>query len=272
MKLHGDDTRVLAMGLGALTGVRSMAGIALLTNQGADGLPPPRGMAYLGDTGLGRVALALAAGETLADKVPGIPARTHPLPLAGRALFGGLAGALVAALTREERRLGPAVIGAAAAVASAIGATRVRALISGRTPIPSAVLGMAEDALVLAGSAWLATRLADRRDAIRTARDTGGHPRLLADAGRAPGMHGRAPDGETGLADTDAMEYGSRPVPGMDAPPPGPPMVDEIIDETFPASDPAPWWGGTAEPIDRAYGDPDSEDDEFGEPGRSEIT
>lgn len=42
-----------------------------------------------------------------------------------------------------------------------------------------------------------------------------------------------------------ARETGPRPLRSpSDAPPARNSMVDETVDETFPASDPAPWWGG----------------------------
>lgn len=271
MKLQGDDTRVLALSLGALTGVRSMSGVAVLAHR-AGSLDIPGGIPLLGDSGAARLATILAGAESVADKLPGMPARSRPLPLAGRAAFGAFAGLLVAAVLREKR-LAPAVIGAAAAVATAIGATWLRQTLTERTRVPGPVLGAVEDAVVLAGTGWVARQIRRRQ------RDMAGQSTRREDVARFAGSNrdghtrdDRDPDDlmDDPLAAVEARDRA--PVAGRDAPPPEPRMVDEIIDETFPASDPAPWWGGTVEPIDRAYGDPDSEDGEFGEPGRSEIT
>ena len=121
--------RVLA--LGAITGMRSMAGPAVV--------------ATAHDGFLGRLLQSLAAGEMIADKTPYVGDRTEPLPLAGRAAMGGLVGGM-AARDADASVLAGAVLGAAAAVAAAHVACHLRKRFSGSP----ALGGVIEDALVLA--------------------------------------------------------------------------------------------------------------------------
>ena len=124
------DTWKKIVALGALTGMRSMAGLATLarTHRRA------------------RSVMAFAAvGEMIADKTPWIADRIDPLPLGGRAIMGAAVGAFVANDQRQHVVLG-AMIGAATAVAAAHLAYRVRK----RLPLPGIAAGLLEDGLVLA--------------------------------------------------------------------------------------------------------------------------
>ena len=117
--------------LGALTGIRSMAGLATLA---------------LPHRGLARPVMALAAaGEMIADKTSLIGDRIDALPLAGRITIGAAVGAVVASERRQNALLGAAV-GAATAAAAAHLAYYVRT----RLPVSSAAGGLLEDSLVLA--------------------------------------------------------------------------------------------------------------------------
>lgn len=143
---------VAAVGLGAMTGLRSFSGLAAVAAaRGETG--PARGESWLerklAEPGVAALVEVLAAGEMLADKVPGMPARTEPLPLAGRVLFGGLVGALAARRGKGRPWL-PALIGAATAGATAIAATRLREAVT-RGGFPDWVVGLVEDGLVLVG-------------------------------------------------------------------------------------------------------------------------
>lgn len=125
--------------LGALTGMRSMAGPAALA-AGRGGLLP-------------RIAATLAAGEMVADKTEQIGDRIDPLPLGGRAAMGALVGGVVAYERRSNLLLG-AALGAAAAVVMAHVAYHVRKRAAG-----SALLGgLTEDAIVTAAGAFYASR------------------------------------------------------------------------------------------------------------------
>ncbi len=120
--------------LGALTGIRSMAGpAAIALHRG--GL-------------LARVVTALAAGEMAADKTSFIGNRTDAIPLAGRAAMGAVVGAVIAHDAHTNMFVGGA-IGAATAVAAAHLAYQVRT----RLPVPSALGGVLEDLVVMAGAA-----------------------------------------------------------------------------------------------------------------------
>ena len=127
--------------LGAVTGMRSMSGAAALAHR--------RG------TLQGAMAV-MAVGEMLADKTPFVGERIDPLPLAGRALMGAVVGGVIA---HEERAnlLAGSLIGAAAAVIAAHAAYRIRK----RLPMPPAVAGLLEDAVVFGVTAMMARRRTD---------------------------------------------------------------------------------------------------------------
>jgi uncharacterized membrane protein len=126
--------------LGALTGMRSMSGPAILA-AGRGGVLP-------------RLALTLAAGEMVADKTEAIGDRIDPLPLGGRAAMGALVGGILAHDRGANRLLG-AALGAAAAVAMA----HVACYLRKRAPGSNLLGGLSEDAIVTGVGAFYAGRL-----------------------------------------------------------------------------------------------------------------
>jgi uncharacterized membrane protein len=125
-------TRVLA--IGTITGMRSMAGIATFV--------APR-------SGLVRnAAVLLAASEMAADKTAAVGDRTDPLPLAGRAVMGAVAGGLVARQEHQGIVLG-ALVGASVAVVAAHLAYHLRKRLAGSTIAG----GLIEDAIVVGAGA-----------------------------------------------------------------------------------------------------------------------
>lgn len=127
------------LGLGAITGMRSMSGAAALAMEHGGTLQTIVG--------------AMATGEMLLDKTPFVGNRTDAAPLAGRALMGAIVGGVVAYEDRANVVLG-SVIGAAAAVAAAHLAYQVRK----RMPVSNPIGGLIEDAAVLALGAFVAPR------------------------------------------------------------------------------------------------------------------
>jgi uncharacterized membrane protein len=108
-----------AAGLGAITGVRSMAAPALLAHElstggGLAGAGTRIGR-FLGSSSASRLLAVLAGGEMLADKTFFVPDRTSPGPLIGRAVIGSLTAAAYAA-NRRHPVLIPAAVGAASAI------------------------------------------------------------------------------------------------------------------------------------------------------------
>jgi hypothetical protein len=125
----GTFSKIVA--LGALTGMRSSAGLATLA---------------VAHGGLRGPVMALAAaGEMTVDKTSLVGDRIDALPLAGRAMMGAGVGALIAREQDQKALLG-AVLGAAAAVVVAHLAYHARK----RLPVSSAAGGLLEDTLVLA--------------------------------------------------------------------------------------------------------------------------
>lgn len=120
--------------LGAMTGVRSMAGITTLTAS-------RRGT-------VSAACLTALSAEMVADKTSLVGDRTDALPLVGRALLGGAVGTLVAGPASRDALPG-FVLGAATAVAATHLAYVVRTRLA-----PSGVAGgMLEDAMI-AALAW----------------------------------------------------------------------------------------------------------------------
>jgi uncharacterized membrane protein len=120
--------RILA--LAAVTGMRSMAGVAALAAQ--------QGGFLNGATAV------MAIGELIADKTAVIGNRTDAGPQTARALMGALVGALVAHEEGERAWLG-ALVGAGTAIA----ATHLSFQWRTRGPLPVRLAGFLEDAVVI---------------------------------------------------------------------------------------------------------------------------
>ena len=128
--------------------MRSMAGVDVLRRRLSKRRLRHRGARLLSEKTARRVLPLLRVGEVIADKLPFLPDRTAPLPLAGRALMGGLVGGILASEERGSVLLG-AGIGALAAVAAAHLAFRARKYARERRSIPDGVAATVEDSLVL---------------------------------------------------------------------------------------------------------------------------
>ncbi|MDQ4075948.1 MAG: DUF4126 family protein [Chloroflexota bacterium] len=147
------DTYLKAVGLGVIAGSRSMSAPALLTHHLAKSEPRALASTPLGVFSSSWVATLLrlaAAGEMVADKIPGIPARIEIQPLAGRVVFGALSGLLICVAANKPAAVG-ALLGGLGALAGAFGFYHLRRLIGEETAIPDPLLGAAEDAIVIGG-------------------------------------------------------------------------------------------------------------------------
>ena len=153
------DGRLLikTLGLGAITGMRSMAAPAALSSaveRGDVGGLGDTPFAALGFPGVSRALRLLEIGEMIVDKLPVAPSRTSPPPLLGRAAFGAFVGA--ALFVSEGRRAAVGgVLGAVSALAGAYAGEHLRLLGAERLGIPDPVVALLEDGVVLFGAARL---------------------------------------------------------------------------------------------------------------------
>ncbi|QYJ15237.1 hypothetical protein Rxycam_01052 [Rubrobacter xylanophilus DSM 9941] len=139
-----------AVGLGAISGMRSLSGPAFLSRAASKGHVSLDGtaLAFLGSPLLSKALALLELGELIGDKLPVAPSRTATLPLVGRAVSGGLVGA--ALFASEDRRTATgAILGASAAIAAAFVGERLRALAGKRTELPDPLVALVEDTIVL---------------------------------------------------------------------------------------------------------------------------
>lgn len=155
-----NDWIATAAGLGAVTGLRSMTGLAMVSRELSDRRRLPRHASrleeWLAEDTVAVVLSGLALGELVADKLPGIPDRIAPAPLFGRGLIGAVVGAIAAG--PDDRALGAAVGGGAALVASWLG-WLLRGELSRATPLPDTALALAEDAMAIAAARELVDAL-----------------------------------------------------------------------------------------------------------------
>ena len=121
-----------ALGLGAICGLRTMMGPALVANAAPPGV---------------KIALRImAVGELIVDKLPATPNRIAPGPLAGRAVSGALVGYVVCRHAKTSPWLG-ALLGGLAAVGGAFGGYYARKTLVERLSLPDPLIAVAEDAL-----------------------------------------------------------------------------------------------------------------------------
>lgn len=135
-----------AFGLGAVTGVRSMMGLAFFSEHAnEDHEKNNPALTLLKMPQAAPIIKLMAAGEVVIDKMPFAPARTDAGPLIGRAVLGALAGAAIS----KDKWVQGGIVGALGAVAAAYLAYHLRKMLHDDRHIPNVVLGMVEDAVVL---------------------------------------------------------------------------------------------------------------------------
>jgi uncharacterized membrane protein len=147
-----EELMLKAAGLGAMTGVRSISGLAQLVRYGKKHPDKFRGnFAWMTSEPTRGLVPLLALGEMAADKLPFIPNRTSLLPLLARIGWGAVVGAALYSSQREEPLEG-AIVGGAVAGVSTFVVFYLRQGINKGLRIPNPLVGLLEDvAIVTAG-------------------------------------------------------------------------------------------------------------------------
>lgn len=140
-----------AAGLGAATGLRCMMGLATASRElaGESAGEADRLRQWLGQDTTSIVLSGLAIGELAVDKLPDLPDRIEPAPLAARGVVGALVGA---AAGGEDYWIAGAIVGGAAALAAAWVGFSVRKEAGWATGLPDLVIALVEDAVAVAGA------------------------------------------------------------------------------------------------------------------------
>jgi uncharacterized membrane protein len=133
--------------LGAVSGMRSMLGLALLAGLGGPNL------GWLSNL-WARIILALAAAaEIVNDKLPKTPSRLAPAPFIGRLVLGGVCGALLMWRGQSTLWIGGG-LGAVSAAGGAVLGYRVRSYLGRKSGWPDPWFGALEDAVAIALGVW----------------------------------------------------------------------------------------------------------------------
>lgn len=135
-----------AAALGVVAGMRSLAAPAALSRHLADDptVPANRIELLLTHPAAPRVLAIASAAEHVADKLPFIPDRTEPGPLAGRMVAGALCGFVLARRAGGSAAAG-AVVGALAAAAATFAAHELRRALTADAGLPDLPVALAED-------------------------------------------------------------------------------------------------------------------------------
>jgi uncharacterized membrane protein len=145
---------LLCIVIGAVSGLRSLTGIAVVTIAAQRGWPH-LGWLHLGGTGLAFLGssvamflfVVLAIGELIADKLPFVPPRIQAGPLAARFVLGALCGSALSLAAGMPWVFPAAVAGVAAVVGAYAGYWLRRTITShGTKDLPIALL---EDATAI---------------------------------------------------------------------------------------------------------------------------
>ena len=139
-----------ALGLGAISGLRSLSGPAFVSRAASRGdLDLDRTVfAFLGSPRIAKALVLMELGDLVGDKLPVTPSRTSLPPLLGRAASGALVGAAVF-VSEGNRATTGAALGSTAAIAGGFVGERLRALTVEKTGLPDPVVAFAEDTTVL---------------------------------------------------------------------------------------------------------------------------
>lgn len=148
-----------AFGIGLVTGLRSMTGLALVcwaAHLDWLDLAGSR-LAFMESTQATYGFSVLALGELVADKLPFIPNRTSPGPLFGRIVLGALSGAALC-VAAGSSPVGGAILGGAGGVTGAFAGYRARAFLVKTSRWPDWGIALLEDLVAVGGGLLLVAR------------------------------------------------------------------------------------------------------------------
>ena len=157
--MNVDLVLLLAVGIGFVTGLRSLTGPALVcwsAHLGWIDIEDAR-LAFMGSSPATYAFSALALGELIADKFPFIPNRTSPGPLFGRVVLGALSGATLCSAGGASVAAG-AALGGAGGLAGAFAGYRARAAFVKKAGMPDWVVAVLEDLIAIGGGLFLVSR------------------------------------------------------------------------------------------------------------------
>lgn len=150
---------LLALGIGLVTGLRSMTGPAVVcwaAHLGWINLEGSR-LSLMGSTAATYAFSAFAIGELVADKLPFIPNRTSPGPLFGRIVLGALCGATLCAAGDYSMALG-AVLGGVGGLVGAFAGYQARKGLVAKLGCADWVVAVLEDLIAGGGGLFLVSR------------------------------------------------------------------------------------------------------------------
>ena len=151
-------TLLLSLLIGILAGLRSLTAPAIIAwgvYLGRLRLEGP--LALIGSVPSVAVLTLLAAGELVADKLPGTPNRTAPLGLIARVVTGGLSGACIAAAAGQGAFIG-ALPGAVGGVAGCFAGYQARTRLVKALGTSDIYVALLEDLAAVAGCLWIVMR------------------------------------------------------------------------------------------------------------------
>jgi uncharacterized membrane protein len=148
----------LFLGIGFITGLRSMTGPAVIAWAVRLGWLHPMGaLSFVGHTWAVALFTLLAIGELIADKLPGTPNRTGAVGLSGRILAAAFCGAVLAAAIPHSLWWGMTVT-AITAVIGAFAGFRMRRYLTKEQGLPDFAVAVAEDIFAIAVGIFTARR------------------------------------------------------------------------------------------------------------------
>ena len=145
-----------AIQIGVIAGMRTMTAPALVSYKLANTTPNPLAgskLHVLTSPVTTAVLTVLAAGELIADKLPGTPSRVEQPQVWGRIGSGALSAAALTEADGESASAG-AVLGALGAVAGSFAFFHLRRWLTHEKGLPDMWVALAEDALTV-GAGWL---------------------------------------------------------------------------------------------------------------------
>jgi uncharacterized membrane protein len=142
----------VAIGIGVITGLRSMTGLAVVAWAARLGWIAWHGswLGFLGSTWALYLFTALALAEFVADQLPSTPNRTMPGSLAVRALTAGICGAAICASAGQSVAIG-AILAGAASIGGAFAGYEARHRLTARFPSAAIGIALVEDAIAVGG-------------------------------------------------------------------------------------------------------------------------